>query len=143
MNSHYYYEKLLYGTTSLLASSLSFAGAILSHDEQQWVYVTFAVGILISCCMGLITRRDESMRVVVGRGLFSTISTVLLTRLLVYYFSALQMAKDDPLILGGIAAGVCIFAFTIGYGFIRGLDQEKFSLAKTIRDLLILILTKK
>jgi hypothetical protein len=51
--------------------------------------------------------------------------------------------QDDVLLLGFASACVCVLAFTVGFGLIRNLDQDKFSLGKWLKDLIITILTKK
>ncbi len=63
---NYFAEKIFFGTLTLTSSGVAALGAILSEGDARWFYVTFAVGPLVSTCMALMTRRNESMKVVAG-----------------------------------------------------------------------------
>jgi hypothetical protein len=143
MHHTYYTEKIFFGIANLLGAAFGLLGAMMTEGDARWIYVTLSVGILVSTSMSLMTRRDESMRVIAGRNLFTVIVTVLGTRALTHWVITLAPAKDDILLLGFLSACVCVCAFTIGFGLIRSLDQEKFSLGRWLKDLLLLLLTPK
>lgn len=143
MQHTYYTEKLFFGIGNMLAAGAGLLGAMLNEGDARWVYVTLSVGIIVSTSMSLMTRRDESMRVIAGRNLFTVIATVLGTRGLAHWSDLYVAVRDDILLLGFVSACVCVAAFTIGFGFIRSLDQQKLGLGRWLKDLLITILTKK
>ena len=143
MQHTYYTEKLFFGIGNLLAAGAGLVGAMLNEGDARWVYVTLSVGILVATSMSLMTRREESMRIIAGRNLFAVMTTVLGTRALAHWSKALSAVQDDVLLLGFASACVCVLAFTVGFGLIRNLDQDKFSLGKWIKDIIITILTKK
>jgi hypothetical protein len=143
MQHTYYTEKLFFGISNLLAAGAGMLGAILNEGDMRWVCVTLSVGIVVSTAMSLMTRREESMRIVAGRNLFAVLTTVLGTRALAHWWESLAVVQDDVLLLGFASACVCVLAFTVGFGLIRNLDQDKFSLGKWLKDLIITILTKK
>jgi len=143
MEHHYFADKIFFGTMALISAGLNIIGAMFAPHESQWLCVTMAVGSLVSACLALMTRRNESIRIIAGRCLFSVIVAVLGTRVLVRYFDALAIAGDDILLLGALAGTVTVVSFTIGFGFIRSLDDDKFSLGQWIKDMLLLILTRK
>jgi hypothetical protein len=143
MQHTYYTEKLLFGIGNMLAAGAGLLGAMLNEGDARWVYVTLSVGIIVSTSMSLMTRRDESMRVIAGRNLFTVIATVLGTRGLAHWSDLYAAVRDDILLLGFVSGCVCVAAFTIGFGFIRSLDQQKLGLGRWLKDLLITILTKK
>ena len=143
MEHTYYSEKLFFGIGNMLAAGAGLVGAMLNEGDARWVYVTLSVGIIVSTSMSLMTRRDESMRVIAGRNLFTIIATVLGTRGLAHWTDLYLAVRDDILLLGFVSACVCVASFTVGFGFIRSLDQQKLGLGRWLKDLLITILTKK
>ncbi len=143
MEHTYYTEKLFFGIGNMLAAGAGLVGAMFNEGDARWVYVTLSVGIIVSTSMSLMTRRDESMRVIAGRNLFTIIATVLGTRGLAHWTDLYIAVRDDILLLGFVSACVCIAAFTVGFGFIRSLDQQKLGLGRWLKELIITILTKK
>lgn len=138
---NYYYEKIFFGTTNLIGGAVALLGAILSEGDTRWFYVTLTVGIIVSTCMALMTRRTESMNVVAGRFLFAVICTVLATRIVPYIIPPLDAIHEDVLLLGCAAGAVNVLSFTVGYGLIRNLDDEKVSLGNRLKDFAISVLT--
>lgn len=143
MHHTYYTEKLFFGISNLLAAGAGILGAMLNEGDMRWVCVTLSVGILVSTAMSLMTRREETMRIIAGRNLFAVMATTLGTRALAHWFDAIAPVYDDVLLLGFASACVCVVAFTVGFGLIRSLDQDKFSIGKWLVDILLLILTRK
>ena len=140
---NYYYERIFFGTTNLIGGAVALLGAILSEGDTRWFCVTLTVGIIVSTCMALMTRRTESMKVVSGRFLFAVICTVLATRIVPYIIPPLYAIYEDVLLLGCAAGAVNVLSFTVGYGLIRSLDDEKISVGKWLKDVLIMLLTRK
>jgi hypothetical protein len=83
------------------------------------------------------------MRIIAGRNLFAVMTTVLGTRALAHWSEVLAAVQEDILLLGFVSACVCVIAFTVGFGLIRSLDQQKLGLGRWVKDLIITILTKK
>jgi hypothetical protein len=143
MQHTYYTEKLFFGVSNLLAAGAGMLGAMLNEGDARWVYVTLSVGILVATSMSLMTRREETMRIIAGRNLFAVMTTVLGTRALAHWSEVLAAVQEDILLLGFVSACVCVIAFTVGFGLIRSLDQQKLGLGRWVKDLIITILTKK
>jgi len=143
MHHTYYTEKLFFGISNLLAAGAGMLGAMLNEGDARWVYVTLSVGILVATSMSLMTRREETMRIIAGRNLFAVMTTVLGTRALAHWSEVLAAVQEDILLLGFVSACVCVIAFTVGFGLIRSLDQQKLGLGRWVKDLIITILTKK
>jgi len=143
MQHTYYTEKLFFGVSNLLAAGAGMLGAMLNEGDARWVYVTLSVGILVATSMSLMTRREEPMRIIAGRNLFAVMTTVLGTRALAHWSEVLAAVQEDILLLGFVSACVCVIAFTVGFGLIRSLDQQKLGLGRWVKDLIITILTKK
>jgi hypothetical protein len=143
MQHTYYTEKLFFGVSNLLAAGAGMLGAMLNEGDARWVYVTLSVGILVATSMSLMTRREETMRIIAGRNLFAVMTTVLGTRALAHWSEVLAAVQEDILLLGFVSACVCVIAFTVGFGLIRSLDQQKLGLGRWVKNLIITILTKK
>lgn len=140
---NYYNEKIFFGTTNLIGAFFATLGAMMTYGDARWIFVTLVVGIITSTSMALMTRKDENMKIVVGRFLFAVVATVLGTRVLSHSIASLAIMNDDIIFLGAIAGAVNVFAFTVGYGLIRSLNDERISLGRWLKDLLLTILTKK
>jgi len=139
----YYTEKIFFGSVNLVCSYIALLGAIMTDGDARWMLVTLSVGIFLSTTFALMTRYDESMRIVAGRSLFAVFWAVFGTRLLIFVFPGLQNMHDDLLLLGAVSGGVTAVSFTAGYGLIRSMDSEKLSIGKWIKDMIIIMLTKK
>lgn len=145
---NYYQEKILAGTSVLIAAAVSWLGAILSEGDARWFFVTLTTGIVVSISMALMTRRGESenrkaesIKIVCGRFMFAVIGAVVGTRILVFFVPRLRAIHDDVLLLAGFSALVSITTFTVGYGLIRNLDDEKVSLGDRLKEFAISVLT--
>jgi len=141
---NYFTEKMFFGILNLIGSAIAAIGAILSEDDTRWFCITLTVGIIVSTCMALMTRNTESMKVVSGRFLFALTCTVLATRLVPYAIPSMADAiYSDVLLLGVVSGIVNVLAFTVGYGLIKSLNDEKISLGRWLKDILIMLLTRK
>lgn len=141
---NYHHERIFFGTTNLIGCAVAILGAILSEGDTRWFCVTLTVGIIVSTCMALMTRNTESMKVVSGRFLFALTCTVLATRLVPYAIPSMAEAiYNDVLLLGVVSGIVNVLAFTVGYGLIKSLNDEKISLGRWLKDILIMLLTRK
>lgn len=136
-------EKLLYGSATLVSSSICAIGAVVTSDEQRWIYVTLAIGVMCSSFLALIFRKaTESMKVTVGRCGLSVMGSVFGSPLVVHFYK-INGTDDGILLLAGIAMAVCIASFFIGYGFLRMLDKNSNSFGSSLMDMLKVWINKR
>ena len=143
MHHTYYTEKIFFGTTNLVAAAFGLLGAMINEGDARWICVTMSVGIIVSTSMALMTRRDESMRIITGRSLFAVITSIFGTRALAHYILSLAPVNDDILLLGFVSGCVTVLTFTVGYGLIRSLNDQKFTLGAWIIEILRIFLAPK
>lgn len=124
-----FHEKLTFGATLLASSMFSALGAIFTSGETRWLFVTFTVSFLMSGFLALMFKKPEdTIQLVIGRCGFSIISGIFGTYQVVERFG-ISSARTDIISLGGIAAGVCIAAFLIGFALLRIVESKAPQLA--------------
>jgi hypothetical protein len=127
-------EKILYGAAALSSSAASTLGAIMTEGDTRWFFVTMTASILTACFLALIFKKpEESIRIVVGRSGIAILCGVLLSRWMVHKFG-IEMVDRDVVALAGLAAGVTIGGFLVGYKILHLINSKSDSLAKKVFD---------
>lgn len=122
MNS--FHEKIFFGAVTLISTSFSTMGAIMTAGETRWVYVTFAVSSLTSGFLSLMFKRaDETIRLVIGRFGFAILGGILITKPAIHYLGFEQLAETDIISLAGLAAVCCIVTFFCGFLALQSFEK--------------------
>lgn len=126
----YFHEKILLGIGGVLASSIMALGAVLVEDAQlRYFYATCSVSILTAFFMALVFRKqDETIRLVIGRCGLSILAGVFGTKFVIHYFS-LKLVNADVIALMGLAGGVTIAGFIVGFALLKVADRKSNSIA--------------
>ena len=143
MNPFYCSEKLLYGSATIVTTTLCGIGAIVNDADQRWIYVTLAIGVMCSAFLALVFRKErETMKITVGRCGLSIMGSVFGSPLVVHFYK-INGTEDNVLLLAGIAMSVCIASFFIGFAFLRMLDKNSNTFGATLMEMVKLWINKK
>lgn len=124
-----FHEKLFFGISSLISSSFSLLGAIVSTGEARWLCVTFTACIVTSTMLALIFKQpNERIGKVVGRCGIALLCGVLGTKYVVGYY-AITSAHDDMIVLAGVSSLTCIAGFMIGVPLLKVLENRSSKIA--------------
>jgi hypothetical protein len=130
----YTQEKIAYGVYNLAGAAASTVGAILTDGEARWLYVTITASILTAGFLALVFKKlDESIRIVIGRSGLAILGGVLGSRYIVHRYG-IAAVDGDVVALAGVAAGVCIASFIVGYPLLQLVNSKSGSLAKKLLD---------
>jgi predicted Co/Zn/Cd cation transporter (cation efflux family) len=125
-------EKVIYGVATIGGSGFSALGAIMTHGEARYFYVTLAVSIVTAAfCAIVFKRQDEAMRVVVGRCGLSILGGIFGTRYALHK-GWLTVVDGDVIILGSQAIVVTILSFFVGFYILHILNRNGKDLADRI-----------
>ncbi len=128
----YTQEKIMFGSSTMLAATFSTVGAIISAGELRWICVTLTVSIITSSFLALIFKRtEETIRIVVGRSGMAILSGVFASKYLVHSY-CLTFADNDIVALGAIACACCILGFIVGYVLLQMLNKNSDRIAEWI-----------
>lgn len=130
---NYTQEKFFLGIASIASSGLSALGAIMADSEAlRYVYLTFSVCIITAAFLALVFRKPtETMRTVIGRCGLAILAGVFGTRILMHHVD-LSAANGDIIYLLGIASGVTIAGFLVGYVLLRVIEKRSSDIANSI-----------
>lgn len=104
----------------------------MTEGEARWIYITITASILTACFMALIFKRaDESIRLVIGRSGLAILAGVLASRWAVHKFG-IELVEGDVVALAGLAAGVTIGAFLIGYPLLQVVNEKSAGIVNAI-----------
>lgn len=128
----YTQEKITYGLAILSSAASSTAAAILSAGETRWLCVTITSSILTSGFLALVFKRtDETIRLVIGRCGLSLLCGVLGSRYIVHRYG-IEAVDNDIVALAGVAAGVTMAGFILGYPLLQLVNSKSGTLAEKI-----------
>ena len=128
----YTQEKIFYGVAALVSAASSTMGAVLSTGESRWFLVTITSSILTACFLSLVFKRvDEGIRIVIGRAGLSIVGGVLASRYIVHRYG-ISVVDNDVVALAGVAAGVTIGGFLIGYPLLQLINAKGGTIAEKI-----------
>jgi FtsH-binding integral membrane protein len=128
----YTQEKMTYGVAALSASAASTIGAMMTEGESRWFFVTMTSSILTACFLALIFKRaDEGIRLVIGRAGLSIMGGVLASRAIVHHWQV-NYFNEDIVLMAGLAAGVTIGCFIVGYPLLQLINSKSGTLAERI-----------
>lgn len=128
----YTQEKITYGVAAITSAAASTFGAILTDGESRWLFVTITASILTACFLALIFKRvDEGIRLVIGRAGLSILGGVLGSRYIVHQYG-IKAVDNDIVALAGVAAGVTMAGFLIGYPLIQLVNAKSGTIADKI-----------
>ncbi len=129
----YTHEKFMMGFAGLFSSGVSALGAIVVNDDAlKFLYMTLCVTTITSFFLALVFRRNhETIRMVVGRCGLAILGGVFGTRILLHHSTTLGQV-DDVIYILGIAGGVTIASFLVGYALLQIINQKASSIASTI-----------
>jgi hypothetical protein len=125
-----FHEKLLFGFTSLLTTTFSTMGAILTEGETRWVYVTFAASSMTSGFVTLMFKKaNDTIQATMGRFGFAILGGILGTKPIIHHLGFEQLVETDIISLGGLSAATCIGTYFIGYACLTILEKVAPSIA--------------
>lgn len=128
----YTQEKITYGIAAMVSAAASTFGAVVSEGESRWLFVTITASILTACFLALIFKRaDEGIRLVIGRAGLSILGGVLGSRYIVSHYG-ITAVNNDIVALAGVAAGVTMAGFVVGYPLLQLINSKSGTLAEKI-----------
>lgn len=128
----YTQEKITYGLATLASAALSTIGAIISSGEARWFYVTITSALLTAAFLALVFKRaEESIRIVIGRCGLSLLGGVLGSRYVVHRYG-LKIVDNDIVALAGVAAGMTMACFIIGYPLLQLINSKSGTIVERI-----------
>ena len=128
----YTQEKITYGIAAITSAAASTFGAVLTNGESRWLFVTITTSILTACFLALVFKRvDEGIRIVIGRAGLSILGGVLGSRYIVHQYG-LTIVDNDIVALAGVAAGVTMAGFLVGYPLLQLINAKSGKIADRI-----------
>lgn len=126
-----YAEKISLGAITLISTSFSVLGAIMTVGETRWVYVTFAASCLTSGFISLMFKRDtDPIHKAIGRFGLSILGGILGTKPIVHHLGFEQLCETDIISLAGLSAATCIGTFFLGFAFLKILEVSAPTIAE-------------
>lgn len=128
----YTQEKITYGLAAMASAAMATLGAVMSEGESRWLFVTLTSSILTACFLALVFKRvDETIRIVIGRAGLSILGGVLGSHYIVRQYG-LKIVDNDIVALAGVAAGVTMGGFIIGYPLLQLINAKSGTISQKI-----------
>ena len=119
-----FHEKLFFGFTTLLTTTFSTLGAMMTTGETRWVYVTFAASSLTSGFVTLMFKKTkDTLQATLGRFGFAILGGILGTKPIIHHLGFETLAETDIISLGGLSAATCIGTYFVGFAFLTLLEK--------------------
>lgn len=127
-------EKVFFGIFSMMSSGFLWLGAIMTEGDARWLYITFASSIMTAAFLSLVFKKtSESIRLVVGRSGLAIMGGIFGTKFVVSHTEAINV-YNDGIALAGVACGVCIASFLVGFTLLGIISKKSEEISQKILD---------